>query len=183
MEAVWPYVEHRLSHLGPILGLCWAKSGPCWAMLDPSWAYVSTSLTIRTVVGVITPGGMWSAVSKSTNRFWDVSAAAALLGHLGTRCSSDPHSWHFILRPSGPLGFPRLPLPFPLPTPFFPPLALNVGKSSMSWDSLSSERYDEVLMILPFGLPYHLFHLCWWPFEQTCGLFWLACPWMTSNVP
>ena len=26
-------------------------------MLDPSWAYVSTSLTIRTVVDVITPGG------------------------------------------------------------------------------------------------------------------------------
>ena len=29
-----------LSHLGPILGLCWAKSGPCWAMLGPSWAYI-----------------------------------------------------------------------------------------------------------------------------------------------
>ena len=29
-----------LSHLGRILGLCWANSGPCWAMLGPSWAYI-----------------------------------------------------------------------------------------------------------------------------------------------
>ena len=26
--------------IGPILGLCWAKLGPCWAMLGPSWAHV-----------------------------------------------------------------------------------------------------------------------------------------------
>ena len=33
-----------LSHVGPILGLYWARLGLCWAMLGPSWAHVGPML-------------------------------------------------------------------------------------------------------------------------------------------